>query len=191
MSRPSVRTFALAAAILVGTVSAALATTALYVTDAEQAELSTAVVIARVGVAEVLPHDRYETVMTRTTLVIDDVLYGTAPEQVLLHQVGGTLDGRTVHVPGDAKFELGERCVLFLRQVEGRWYLTAMEQSKYLLNDHPRFGPLMTRELSAGLRTRDSRGALVAYRPGVRSPMKRLVSFRSSMDKLQTEQGGQ
>ena len=190
MSRPSVRTFVLAAVLVLGTVTSAVATTALYVTDAEQAELSTAVVIARVGPSEVLPHDQYETVMTRTTLRIEDVLYGAAPEQVLLHQVGGTLDGRTVYVPGDAKFERGERCVLFLRQVEGRWYLTAMEQSKYLLSDHPKFGALMTRKIGEGIRTRDARGTLVPYSPSVRSPMKRLATFRSSMAQLQAEQGG-
>jgi hypothetical protein len=159
------------------------------VTDAEQAGLSTAVVIARVGSAEVLPHDQYETVLTRTSLHIDEVLYGAAPEQVLLDQVGGTLGGRTVVVPGDASFEQGERCVLFLRQVEGRWYLTAMEQSKYRLNDHPKFGTLMTRKLGDGILTRDARGGLVPYSPVVQSPMKRLVPFRSSMAQLHAEQG--
>jgi hypothetical protein len=147
------------------------------------------VVIARVGPAEVLPHDQYETVMTRTTLRIEEVLYGAAPEQVLIHQVGGTLGGRTVLVPGDASFEQGERCVLFLRQVDGRWYLTAMEQSKYRLNDHPKFGTLMTRKLSEAIRTRDARGTLVPYSPTVRSPMKRLVPFRASMMQLQSERG--
>lgn len=179
----------LSVASLVVGASAAFATTALFVTDVEQAGLSTAVVIARVGPAEVLPHDQYETVMTRTTLRIEEVLYGAAPKQVLIHQVGGTLGGRTVLVPGDASFEQGERCVLFLRQVEGRWYLTAMEQSKYRLNDHPKFGTLMTRKLGEGIHTRDARGALVPYSPVVQSPMKRLVPFRSSMAQLHAEQG--
>jgi len=189
MSRHILPILVLAAATLLGSASVALATTALFVTDAEQAALSTAVVIARVGSAEVLPHDQYETVMTRTTLRIEEVLYGAAPEQVLIHQVGGTLAGRTVVVPGDASFEQGERCVLFLRQVEGRWYLTAMEQSKYRLADHPKFGTLMTRELSDGIRIRDAKGALAPYSPAVRSPMKRLVPFRASMTQLQSERG--
>jgi len=191
MPRPSFRIFALAVILVVGSLTSALATTSLFVTDAEQAQLSTAVVIARIGASEVLPHDTYATVMTRTALQIDEVLYGAAPEQVLLHQIGGTLDGRTVLVPGDAKFESGERCVLFLRQVGGRWYLTALEQSKYHLSEHPKFGPLMERELGASIRMRNAQGALVDYEQPIHPPMKRLFTFRSQMSKLQAEKGGE
>ena len=176
---------------LVVSLSTASATTALFVTDAEQAEISTAVVIAKVAGSEVLPHDKYETLMTRTQLQVEEVLFGSAPSEVLLHQVGGTLDGKTIHVPGDARFELGERCVLFLRHVEGRWYLTAMEQSKYLIAEHPKFGLLMKRTLGEGIVTRNSEGALVDYEQPIRIPLKRVVAFRALMKQLATEKGEQ
>lgn len=187
MSRFSLRVLPLSFLLLLLGVASAFATTALYVTDSEQATLSTAVVVAKVGVSEVLPHDRYETVMTRTRVEVQEVMYGEAPEDLVIHQIGGTLGGQTVYIPGDARFEQGERCVLFLRNVEGRWYLTAMEQSKYRLVEHARFGLLMERKLGDGLVVRNEGGKLVDYEAPIRPPIKRLSSFRAALSRLAAE----
>ena len=184
MLRHFIRTLGLGAAMLIAGLQTASATTSLYISDTEQAQLSTAVVVAKIQGSEVLPHDRYDTLMTRTELRVEEVLFGDAPSNVTIHQIGGTLDGQTVYVPGDAKFERGELCVLFLRKIEDRWFLTAMEQSKYLLTENSKFGPLMTRTLSHSLVTRNEKGELVNYEEPIRPPIKRLKVFRQQLSAL-------
>jgi len=191
LSRPVLHVPLLVLFMLLVSAGSAFATTALFVTDAEQAELSTAIVVATVGRAEVGPHERYETVATRTTIRVDEVLYGQAPKELVINQIGGTLNGMTVYIPGDARLERGERCVLFLRQVEGRWYLTAMEQSKYRLVEDSRFGTIMERRLGDGIVFRNATGELVDYEEPIRAPIKRFALFRSEMARLDAEKGAQ
>ena len=190
MSRIRFRVPAFIFLLLVGTLSSALATTSLFVTDAEQAELSTAVAIVRVGDSNVELDVEAQSLLTRTKLVVEEVLYGSAPAEVSIVQGGGTLNGRTIYIPGDAQFEAAERCVVFLRQVEGNWYLTAMEQSKYELSHHEKFGELMKRDLGDGIVTRNGRGQLVDYEAPIRPPIKRLRNFRALMLELQGQKGG-
>ena len=122
---------------------------------------------------------------------MDEVLYGAAPAELELHQIGGTIGEQTVHIPGDAVFKRGELCVLFLRQHEGRWYLAAMEQSKYRLVEDPRFGLLMERTLGDGIVTRDEQGRLVDYVEPIQLPIKRLESFRAQLARLSAGAEGQ
>ena len=184
MLRHFIRILGLYAFLLTVGLQAAFATTSLYISDTEQAQLSTAVVIAKIAGSEVLPHDRYDTVMTRTELRVEEVLFGSAPSTITIHQIGGTLGGQTVYVPGDARFENGELCVLFVRKIEDRWFLTAMEQSKYSLTENAKFGPLMTRTLSHSLVTRNDQGDLVNYEEPIRPPIKRLKVFRQQLSAL-------
>lgn len=93
----------------------------------EQAEESTAFVDARVGDSHQVDGDRF--VYTDTELVISDVLSGTAPRTLVVRQVGGTVDGRTTRVPGDARLTEDERILAFVRKVDGRWYFTLLGQS--------------------------------------------------------------
>jgi len=161
----------------------AQATTALYVTDVEQAELSTAVVVARIGEADVGLHPKWQRIVTRTEILVDEVLAGHAPAALEIEQMGGTLLGETLYVPGDARFRVGERCVLFLRQVDGEWFLTAMEQSKYRLVQ-ARQGELLERSLSDGIVVRDAAFQLQPYREAPVKPIKTLGSFRSLMKSI-------
>lgn len=175
----------LAVAVLAVTGQAS-ATSALYVTDTEQARLSTAVVVATIGKVEAEAHETYR-IVTRTSIKVDEVLFGQAPAELRIEQIGGTLAGVTVFVPGDARFEAGERCVLFLRQVEGGWYLTAMEQSRYELRQQPRLGATMHRVLHTGLYKWDERGKLVEFTEAPDRPIKLLTRFRAKMEALAAE----
>jgi len=156
------------------------ATTALYVDDVEQAERSTAVVVATIGEADVGIHPKWNRIMTRTEVSVDEVLLGNAPGLLEIEQMGGTLYGETLYVPGDARFRTGERCVLFLRQVDGDWFLTAMEQSKYRLVQ-TRHGELLERNLSDGIVVRDASFQLRPYKEPPKKPIKTLRSFRALM----------
>jgi hypothetical protein len=168
--------------VLIGA-SVASATSVLYVTDAEQAKLSTAVVVVTIGDSEVKPSEQFRAV-TITRIKVDEVLYGEAPAALSIEQIGGTIDGVGTYVPGDARLEKGERCVLFLRHVGEGWFLTALEQSKYELRDSPRLGVTMHRELHSGLFTRNEQGRLVEYLEPPDRPIKLLSAFRTLMTGL-------
>jgi len=109
----------------------AQATTALLLDAPAQARLSTAVVVATVGESTVSLHPDYKRPVTRTRVSVDEALFGGAPKNLVVEQFGGTLAGATLAVPGDARLVAGERVVLFLRQVDGGWFLTALEQSAW------------------------------------------------------------
>ena len=161
------------------------ATTAYHVTDVEQAELSTAVVIAQISTSTTRPHPNHQSIMTETNIVVEEVLYGKAPSHLNIRQIGGTLHGKTLYLPGDARLKEGERCVLFLHAQNGVWYLTALEQSKYRLVPQGRLGWTLERNLSEGLVTRDQSGALAPYVEPPKAPIKRLADFRLELKKLQ------
>ena len=133
----------------------ASATTALLLDDAEQARRSTAVVVATVGEAAVALHPEYRRPVTRTALTVHETLYGAAPARVTVEQFGGTWQGKTLYVPGDARLEPGARLVLFLRQVDDGWYLTAMEQSAWTVD-----GERLVRPNTAHYVVRDAAGRL-------------------------------
>jgi len=155
----------------------------LYVTDVEQALQSDAVVVATIGQAVISPHPTYNTVMTETSIQIDEIITGNAPTPLTIRQIGGTINGKTLYVPGDARFKNGEKVVLFLNSHDGIWYLTAMEQSKYNLQKHPRFGWIMTRDLHEGLLTKASSGGLVPYKPITNKPFLSLTDFKKKLQR--------
>ena len=162
----------------------ATATTALYVTDSQQATLSKAVVIATIGDAKTSLHTEYNSIRTVTTIQVEEVLYGEAPAQLRIEQMGGTLNGRTLKIPGDANLKKGERCVLFLYHNSKGWFLTALQQSKYNLQAHPKLGWVMERTLPEGVVIRQPNGHLQSYKEAPNKPLKRLQNFRQQMKKL-------
>ena len=150
MKRSHLLSLATALAVLL-TATWASATTALKVDDREQAALSTAVVVAKVGAHRVVlePGGRYP--LTMWAIEVEETLYGVAPVQLELAQFGGLWEGRMHAIAGDAALEPGERCVLFLKQQDGRWFLTALQQSKYRIEGRGRLGEVLVRELEGGL----------------------------------------
>ena len=159
------------------------ATSMYFVSNLQQAQQSDAVVIATIGDASSAPHPTYNTVMTETSIVVDEVLVGDAPKELTIRQIGGTLNGKTLHVPGDARLQKGSKVVLFLNAQDEIWYLTAMEQSKYDLSFHPKLGWIMKRNLPEGLWTRNAEGVLTPYKPKKQKPYLSLHDFRQSIVK--------
>ena len=96
-------------------------------------------------------------------------------------QLKGELDGTTTELPGSANIEKGERVVLFAQVVEGRWYPTALQQSKYSVHE-TRLGLLLARKpLEADLYTRAPDGALEPIEEPPRKPIYTLDELRKTL----------
>lgn len=111
----------------------AVATTAVRLSDAQLAEKSDVVVLAEVISQETSRGDDGQ-IYTVSTLRIEQVLAGeVAPgDEVRVRQLGGTVEGETRFIPGDAVLDRGERSVFFLADRtpgEGVLFLTALSQS--------------------------------------------------------------
>lgn len=78
-------------------------------------------------------------VSTRWTIAVTTGYKGNADGVVSFVQWGGALDGTVDYVPGDARFELGEEVIVFLRVGEDNaLHLTALSQAKIsVLSDQP------------------------------------------------------
>jgi hypothetical protein len=159
------------------------ATSMYYIDDVQQAQLSDAVVIAKIGSAQTKPHPQYKSLMTETEIMVEEIIIGNAPKFLKIRQMGGTMNGKTMVVPGDAKLEAGSKVVLFLNEQDGTWYLTALEQSKYNLEQHHRLGWIMKRALHEGILTRDTNGALIPFKPVQPKPFLTLNEFRTQFVK--------
>ena len=169
--------------LLLITPSFASATTMFHVSDIEQARQSDAVIVATIGTSKTAIHPNKKSIMTETNIFVEEVLTGNAPRFLTIRQIGGTLDGKTMYVPGDARLSEGSKVVLFIHEENGQWYLTAMEQSKYDLQHHKRLGWVMKRELHGGLVVRTSEGRLAPFKPQKQKPIQTLSEFKKSLKK--------
>ncbi|MBJ95679.1 MAG: hypothetical protein CMP23_14550 [Rickettsiales bacterium] len=171
-------------ALLILTPPSAEATSALYLSDVEQARESTAVVVARVTAVRHSVHPKWNRPLKHSRIEIEEVIVGSAPKVLSIEQFGGVLDGQVHYIPGDAHLLPGERCVLFLREVDGGWFLTAMKQSRYELIDGAR-ATFVKRDLSEGLFVHTKEGLRPFAAPRQR-PVQLLQQLR---DKLRRELG--
>lgn len=173
---PSLRSLlSIACASLVA--ASAWATTALYATLPELSQLSTAVVVGTIGPARVVLDEQIHRPRTVTAVQVDEVLVGKAGARLEIDQIGGTIRGRTTRVPGDATLEQGERVVLFVREVEGRTYLTALEQSVFRVVADPQ-GDRVERDLGDGIVVRAPSGELLPYDEAA-APVRTLAELRA------------
>lgn len=156
------RVFILIALLGLGTAvsaSPAHATSQLLLSDVELAEGATTVVRATIASQKVVLHPEWHRPMTHSEVHVSEVLYGTAPMTLTLEQMGGTWNGETLHIAGDAELKTGEEVVLFLAKREGHWYLSAMEQSKFAV-EPSMDGPMLSRDLTSGFFLRGPDGGL-------------------------------
>ena len=119
-------------------------------------------------------------ILTLTRLSVREYLKGTGPSELTLRQFGGTLQGMTLRVPGDAHLRPGEEAVVFLRRGVGVVYLTAMAQSVYEVVPTAR-GPVVRRDLhDVEFVAPDARGALVPSGAPA-EPDQELVRFTEAV----------
>ncbi len=102
-------------AVVITTASLAHATVVVPLSLADQVGRSDLVVRAHVGTAHSAFVPARGTILTWTELEVSEVLKGQAPSTLVLRQMGGTADGQTMMVPGDAHLAAGDDVILFLR----------------------------------------------------------------------------
>jgi hypothetical protein len=120
----------LAALVAMGVPLVGLATSMLPHTLAQRAQASDRVVVAEV-IERRTVMEGGERFHTETRLKVLDDVRNTGPSELTLLQLGGTSGARTVHVPGDADFAVGERALVFLACREpSRCVLVSMGEGK-------------------------------------------------------------
>lgn len=124
-------------AVVVLTAGLAHATVVVPLSLEEQVIQSDLVVRARVGTSRSAFVPERGAILTWTELEVTDVLKGQAPSTLVLRQMGGTADGQTMYVPGDAHLVTGDDVVLVLRHdPEGseNVFLLSLAQSAWFVN---------------------------------------------------------
>ncbi|MHB1847309.1 MAG: hypothetical protein ACYCWW_20995 [Deltaproteobacteria bacterium] len=104
---------------------------------------------------------------TTTELRVAEPLKGTAAGNLTFEQLGGTLDGRTQRIAGDAVFTLGEDVVVFLTKTPKGYVLYGFSQGKFTVAEDPVSGArTVTQDLSqASLVVRRGEAAPARYAP--------------------------
>ncbi|MBM4352292.1 MAG: hypothetical protein FJ109_00630 [Deltaproteobacteria bacterium] len=78
-------------------------------------------------------NEAHDTIYTEYLVKPERVVKGEAPAEVRLRLMGGSLDGKTLTVPGNAPVEEGERVLLALRDQGSFQTLVGMSQGKWSL----------------------------------------------------------
>jgi hypothetical protein len=127
----------LAAVTMIGLSTTADATTAVLLSREELVHKSMAVVRVAVGRSYTAESEDGASIVTRTELTVKRLLKGSSVEEkVLIEQVGGTYNGKTQRLLGDARLTPGEDAVVFLRSGKGgRWNFTALALSVYHVDE--------------------------------------------------------
>ncbi|XXX72023.1 hypothetical protein WMF30_30695 [Sorangium sp. So ce134] len=110
------------------------ATTAVLLSREELVRKSATVARVTVGKSYTTESDDGKSIVTRTELTVTQPLKADkeGPKVILLEQIGGTYNGKTQRVLGDAQLSQGEDAVVFLRPGDkGRWHFTALALSVY------------------------------------------------------------
>ncbi|TVQ98413.1 MAG: hypothetical protein EA398_13265 [Deltaproteobacteria bacterium] len=116
------------------------ATTMLYANVERLTEISTLVVEGEVVGQRTWQVDEGG-IFTEWTLSVSEVLKGDASTTVRFRQWGGQIGDVSTYIPGDARFEVGERVMVFLHNDdEGVFWPSALGQSKFVIGSGP--GPV-------------------------------------------------
>jgi len=146
----ALRAAAIAAVLGLTLVTTASAAPQLYLSVEDLAKRSDGCALARVVDARVHWNEAHTLIVTTYTLSVEESLTGDVPAgPVLLHRLGGELDGMALSYQGMPELSVGDRGVVFVHERTGGVYiLSGLRQ-----------GVLLERE---GLFSRDLRGVVSA-----------------------------
>ncbi len=128
-------------------VSSASATVMKYTGVDRLIEISDVIIHAEVVEQKTYFDKEQDRVVTDTTFGVNRAFYGKVGEKVTIQQWGGTHNGQTHFIPGDARFEVGEEVIVFLHKGKDVVALSALGQAKYSVEKTDE-GRLVSRDLS-------------------------------------------
>ncbi len=136
--------------------SSASAATVQRLTLGQLADRSEVVFIGTVAAQQSQLQRTPRQVWTETTFAVDQQIKGAKQLRFVLRQLGGTAgegtERITAKVPGYARFEVGERVVLFLERAQtGRLVVTGLKQGKFLLTTDAKTGERVAQRELGGL----------------------------------------
>lgn len=162
--------FVFAAVLLFVSASIASATTLFVPTDRELAGRADAIVTGTITGATARQHaDGY--VFTDYQLDVDGVVKGgvAAGQTVVISELGGEVAGRMTIVEGSARYDAGERVLVFLRaRGDGTWYTAAMTMGRFRFTRASRGEAVLVRDDVANERPRLAQPFLDFLRDGAR-----------------------
>ena len=143
----------------------AQATTVLPLSRADLAARSDTIVRAKVGPRSTVRSEKSGRILTRSRLAVLQTYKGEHQAQLELEQMGGTLDGATLVVSGDAALSSGEEVVLYLRCAgKPRCHIFGLGLGKYGVRVQPDGRKLAVRDLR-GLK--DTSGKKISEEPAL------------------------
>lgn len=156
----ALRALVVVGGILIASAAPVFATQVLPITLPEIARRSEVVVHATVTDQKVRWSEDGARILTLTTLKVIDPLKGESlPSEVLVYQVGGSLDGVVFKIPGAVSLRKGEEVVFFGARFKTMVVSYGMGLGKYLVDRsgkvamvRPEFGDVafVTRDSSGG-----------------------------------------
>jgi hypothetical protein len=158
-----------------GSPQTADATTMEYTNLEELVEISEVALRGTVVDRETFRRESTDRIVTHTTISVDEAYIGEPGETVTIEQWGGTHDGETVVIPGDAAFESDEEVVVFLKTADERdvHFLSVLAQSKYRLVRRDDGTIRLERDLSD-----------IEFPDGESPPDDRIRTFEAFLDRL-------
>jgi len=76
-------------------------------------------------------NEAHDTIYTEHTVSVERAEKGSANDKVTVRLMGGTVDGKTLSVAGNARMEKGERVLLVLRKAGPFHVVVGMSQGKW------------------------------------------------------------
>ena len=117
--------------------SMAQATTVINVPLEQMAKESTVIVHGRVEAQQVVQEAGSDRILTLTAVEVLTEVKGLKKNDIVtIYQVGGTLDGQTLHVSGALKFRKGEEFILFGVRFRDMIVSYGMGLGKYMVMKH-------------------------------------------------------
>jgi hypothetical protein len=126
-----------------------LATTVLYVPVAESVRLSG--LIVKGEVVGIYPgFDAQEQIVTTVVLAVDETLKGNVvPGDTVSFQAwGGSFAGWNVETEGEASYELGEKILVQLEDIDGVWHTLGLSFGKWLVVKDADGGEILKRDMT-------------------------------------------
>ncbi len=98
-------------------------------------------------------------ILTRVVVDVEEAAKGSAPPVIEVVELGGTLDGITVWIPGTPQFQPGEQAVLFLNRDpgDGEWKVSGFAQGKFRIFQDQVTGQRLVRHAEPLRQVYDSR----------------------------------